>query len=245
MTVRFRGKQVDKTYVKRLADGRRVAVSVLRQANFAVAEKRITGLVGESGAGKSTLARILLRLDRADSGELCFHGTPLSETPLWEFRRRNQMVFQNPYLAVNPSFSVRRIVEEPLRIDLRSKAEIKFMVALTFERLQISTMLLSRYPHELSGGELQRVAMARALALEPEFLVLDEPFSALDEKTTAELLIEFKELFQRLGIGVLFVSHRLDQVRYLSDEILCLENGRLWIYLPFQRDQSQLIYSKK
>ena len=153
------------------------------------------------------------------------------------------MVFQNPYLAVNPVFSVQQVIAEPLRVmktvpprldavpdegaagtGARSSGE---KIADVLDLLELPGEILQRLPHELSGGELQRVALARALVLEPEFLVLDEPFSALDDLTAMRILLQFKRIFQRLRLGVLFVSHHPRHVRALADRVAVLERGRI------------------
>ena len=135
------------------------------------------------------------------------------------------MVFQNPCLAVNPLFTVERVIGEPLRIAGARNAAARIQEVM--EWLKLPRAYAGRLPHELSGGELQRVALARALILEPEFLVLDEPFSALDDLTAMKILLLLKGLFRRLRLGALFVSHHPRHVRALADRVAILEKGRL------------------
>jgi peptide/nickel transport system ATP-binding protein len=230
MDARFSLRGIRKTFRR---CGRRAAVPALASVDLDIDERQVTALVGRSGAGKSTLARIVMGLDAADDGQVLYLGRPLAAAPRADFCRRNQMVFQNPYLAVNPLFSVRRIVSEPLRIlkipaegDLKVPDEEK-KIAEVLELLELPGEYLPRRPHELSGGELQRVALARALVLEPEFLVLDEPFSALDDLTAMRILLPFRRIFRRLRLGVLFISHNPRHVRALADRVALMERGRV------------------
>jgi peptide/nickel transport system ATP-binding protein len=243
MDVRFRLQTVGKTYRTRRSGRSPATLPALAEVDLEIKEQQVNALVGRSGAGKSTLARIVMGFEKPDSGMVLYRGRPLAETPLPEFRRQNQMVFQNPYLAVNPLFSVRRIISEPLRVlkavpprpaavpdkgiaGITSLAGMdKTMEAL--ELLELPAGYLERLPHELSGGELQRVALARALVLAPEFLVLDEPFSALDDLTAMRILLQCKKIFLRLRLGALFISHHPRHVGLLADRVAVLEQGRI------------------
>jgi ABC-type dipeptide/oligopeptide/nickel transport system ATPase subunit len=232
MGIRFRLNAVGKAY-RHFRNGRRVVMPALDAVDFTVQEGEVNALMGRSGAGKSTMARIIMGLEMPDSGEVIYRGRPLSEEPRLIFCRRNQMVFQNPFLAVNPLFPVRQIVSEPLRalkvpdegiVGMSSGGE---RIAKVMEMLELSSACLPKRPYELSGGELQRVALARALVLEPEFLVLDEPFSALDDLTAMRILKQFRRIFERLGLGVLFISHHPRHVGALADRVAVLEKGRI------------------
>jgi len=240
MGARFRLCLVSKSYGDhgRNAAG---ALAALTAVSLDILDGQVNALVGRSGAGKSTLARIVMGFAAADSGEVLYRDRPISEAPLPAFRRCNQMVFQNPFLAVNPLFTVRQIVGEPLRIlkavpprpdvfadeGIAGAAAAMEKVGAVLELLEVPGACLRRLPHELSGGELQRVALARALVLEPEFLVLDEPFSALDDLGAMRILRQCQALFRRLGLGVLFISHHPRHVRALADRIVVLEKGRI------------------
>jgi ABC-type glutathione transport system ATPase component len=227
MTVRFELQNVSKTFRRRRSGPGPHRLRALDGVSLALHDSQVCALTGSSGAGKSTLARVLLGIEPADSGRVLYRGRPLQDQPRREFNRANQLVFQNPFLAVNPTFCVRRIVSEPLRIAAIAPAAITEKVRSVLELLEVSERLLERRPWQLSGGELQRVALARALILEPGFLVLDEPFSSLDDLTAWRLLRRLKEIVGRLGLGVLFIGHHPRHVRFLAERVLVMENGRL------------------
>jgi ABC-type glutathione transport system ATPase component len=218
--IRFRLENISKTY-------RRNAPAALDGVTLNIYENQVNAIVGASGAGKSTLCRVLLRLEKFDSGRMYFQGTDWEKIPLKEFRRKNQIAFQNPYLSVNPYFTVGKIVSEPLRIAGISRETIVLRMKELFALLEISENLRQRHPGSLSGGQLQRVVLARALALEPEFLVMDEPFSAVDDILASRLLLLFSEIFRKRGIGVLYVSHDLRRIRTIADHVSLLHRGRV------------------
>ncbi len=217
---RFTLRGVVKSY-----PGRGGGVEVLAGIDLDLAEGRITALTGRSGAGKSTLARIIMGFTRADGGSVRYRGRPLAEAPRRLFRRDNQMVFQNPLLSCNPLFSVARIISEPLRVQRLAHGGSETRVAM--EEMELPRALLPRRPDELSGGELQRVALARALVLRPGYLVLDEPFSALDDLTALRLVRLLKAACRRRRLGALFISHHRRHIRELADGEAVLERGRL------------------
>ena len=227
MAVRFRLENVSKTYVHNRPGRGTFAHRALDGVDLEIHGHQVCALAGRSGAGKTTLARIMLGLERPDSGRVIFHNQPLATAPRAAFNRANQMMFQNPYLAVNPSFTVRKIISEPLAIAAATPERIHEKLQAALSLLELPEFFLERRPHELSGGELQRVVLARALVLEPEFLVLDEPFSSLDDLTAWRILLQFKKIFQRLRLGVLFIGHHPRQVRRLADRVVVLEQGRL------------------
>jgi peptide/nickel transport system ATP-binding protein len=227
MAVRFRLRAVGKTYLGPRRQGRWQPVTALAAVDLDIRERQVNALVGRSGAGKTTLARIIMNFEKPGCGLVLYRGRPLAEAPLRAFRLQNQMVFQNPYLAVNPLFTVWQIISEPLRIAGASPAASLEKVTEVLELLELPIGYLARLPHELSGGELQRVALARALVLEPEFLVLDEPFSSLDDLTAMRILRQFKEIFRRLRLGILFVSHHPRHVHVLADRVAVLEQGKI------------------
>jgi ABC-type oligopeptide transport system ATPase subunit len=199
--------------------------------SFDVHRGETLALVGESGSGKSTLGRLILRLIEPTSGTVRFDGTNLMELPrepLRKMRRRMQIIFQDPYSSLNPMMTVRTIVREPLtihRIGARRERDERAMELLRMVGLKPE--LARRYPHELSGGERQRVGIARAIALEPEFLVADEPVTALDVSVQAQILNLLLELQEKLSLTYLFIAHDLRVVEHVSDRVAVMNRGRI------------------
>jgi peptide/nickel transport system ATP-binding protein len=197
-----------------------------------VARGRTVGLVGESGSGKTTVAMLVMRLLEATGGEARLEGTDLlSLTPsrMMAFRRRIQIVFQNPYASLNPRRSIGRTLVEPMRIHGlgASEAERYERARKLLERVGLPQDAMQRYPHEFSGGQRQRIAIARALAVEPEVLICDEPVSALDVSVQATVLNLLLDLQESLGLAYLFISHDLAVVKYMSDEVLVMRSGEV------------------
>jgi peptide/nickel transport system ATP-binding protein len=206
-----------------------VAVS---DVSFDVARGRTVGLVGESGSGKTTVALLAMRLLDATGGEARLDGADLLRlTPrqMMAFRRRIQIVFQNPYASLNPRRSIGRTVIEPMRIHgLGGNDTERFERARRLlERVGLPGDAMQRYPHEFSGGQRQRIAIARALAVEPEVLICDEPVSALDVSVQATVLNLLLDLQESLGLAYLFISHDLAVVKYMSDEVLVMREGEV------------------
>jgi oligopeptide/dipeptide ABC transporter ATP-binding protein len=185
--------------------------------------------VGESGCGKSTVARALVRLVRSTSGHVRFEGgelTTLSDEDFNKVRPHLQMVFQDPAASLNPRLSVRRMVEEPLRLHTAlSTGERKDRTESVLEEVGLGAELADRYPHELSGGQCQRVNIARALVTNPRLIVLDEPTSALDVSLRARVILLLEELRRRHGLSYLFISHDLATVRYLASRVAVMYLG--------------------
>ena len=209
------------------------SATVVHGVSLAVQRGEILGLVGESGSGKSTVARMLLRLIEPTSGNVTFNGIDLlaaSKTDLRHLRRRMGIVFQDPFAALDPRMRVRQILEEPFLIHkeerLRGDALQQRLIAL-LDEVGMPSTALTRYPHEFSGGQRQRINIARALALRPDFLVLDEPVSALDVSVGAQVVNLLRDLQQRHGLTCLMISHSMPLVRYLCDRVAVLQRGRL------------------
>ncbi len=241
--VRFRLRGLAKSYRGRRRGGAPTAavVTALDGVDLDILEGQVNALTGRSGAGKSTLARIIMGFIAPDGGDILYQGRPLAAVPRPDFRRSNQMVFQNPLQAVNPLFTAGWIIGEPLRVlraapprfdgaggeETAAPSASAQRIAEVLEQLELPRACLQRRPCELSGGELQRVVLARALVLKPGFLVLDEPFSALDDLTAMKIVRLLKGLFLRLGLGVLFIGHHPRHLRELADRVAVLEQGRM------------------
>ena len=189
------------------------------------------GLVGESGCGKSTLGRAILRLYEPTSGTITFDGTDishLSRGQLRPMRERMQMIFQDPYASLNPRHSIGRIVGEPLRVHQKqTRADLRTRVRELLDIVGLPADAASRYPHEFSGGQRQRIGLARAIALNPDFIVADEPVSALDVSIQAQILNLLKDLQRDFGLAYLFISHDLSVVRAMSDDIAVMKDGKI------------------
>ena len=225
----------DLTKVYRIERGLFGAPQLLRAldaVNFYIRKNETFGVVGESGCGKSTLGRCLLRLTEPTMGRIVFDRkdvTALASAELRALRRRMQIVFQDPYASLDPLMNVRQIVREGIEIFALADNEVaeNERVDKLLQRVGLTADLAERYPHELSGGQRQRVAIARALAVEPDFLVLDEPTSALDLPVQAQILNLLQDLQEDLGVSMLFISHDLRVVQYLSHRIAVMYLGRI------------------
>jgi oligopeptide/dipeptide ABC transporter ATP-binding protein len=199
--------------------------------DLAVTRGKTLGLVGESGSGKSTLARVLLRLIPATDGQVLLGGEDITDVKgarLRTLRRRMQLVFQDPYSSFDPLATIGASVGEALLVHSElGRSERDRRVAELLDQVRLPTSFARRHPRELSGGQLQRAAIARALATEPELLALDEPLSSLDVATQVQMVELLSELQGRLGIAYLFISHDLNLVRALSDEVAVMYLGRI------------------
>lgn len=199
--------------------------------SFQIRQGETFGLVGESGSGKSTVGRCLLRLYDYTDGEVSFDGQPLSklgEKQLKPFRRRIQSIFQDPYSSLNPSMNVLDLISEPMKIHgIHEGDERKEAVAALLEKVGLKREHLYRFPHEFSGGQRQRISIARALSVKPEFVVCDEPISALDVSVQAQVVNMLEDLQSEFGLTYLFVAHDLSMVRHISDRIGVMYGGRL------------------
>lgn len=206
-------------------------VRAVNEVSFTVERGCSMGLVGESGCGKSTVARTLLRLIEPDSGSIVFDGIDLrraSAAQMRTLRQRIQIVFQDPYASLNPRRTVRQTLEEPLRVHGQGNARaIEKKVADTLLDVGLPVDVLDRYPHEFSGGQRQRIGIARALVLDPELIIADEPVSALDVSVQAQILHLLARLRKERGLSFVFVSHDLGVVRQFCDTVSVMYLGRI------------------
>jgi peptide/nickel transport system ATP-binding protein len=212
----------------RLMGRSRAGVLAVNDVSVAVGRGEILGLVGESGSGKSTLGRLLLRLQPSDAGVLRFDGRMVAERPDAAFRRRAQIVFQNPDTALNPRQSVATILSRPLRrFGIARGAALGVEIARLLALVRLPASYAARYPHQLSGGEKQRVGIARALASRPDFLVCDEAVSALDVSVQAAVLNLLRDLRDELGVAYLFISHDIGVIAHIADRVAVMYRGTL------------------
>lgn len=207
-------------------------VKAVDGVSFTVERGETIGLVGESGCGKTTVARVIIRLIDATKGDVIFEGESITKAKgrkLRELRRRMQIVFQDPYASLDPRQQIKSIIEEPMKIHhlTTSRREADEAAAKLMNRVGLNRDHLSRFPHEFSGGQRQRIAIARALAINPELVVLDEPTSSLDVSVQAQILNLLKALQREFNLTYIFISHNLSVIKHMSDRIAVMYLGRI------------------
>lgn len=209
---------------------KRKILKAVDNVSFDIFRGETFGLVGESGCGKTTVGRTIVRLYEPTDGKIIFEGSdiaPLSEKEVLPYRSKMQMIFQDPYASLNPRMTVASIIGEPLRYQGVPANEINARVRELVEQVGLKEDHLNRYAHEFSGGQRQRIGIARALASHPDFIVCDEPISALDVSIQAQIINMLEELQERLGVTYLFVSHDLSMVRHISDRVAVMYLGHI------------------
>ncbi len=224
-------KNVSKVYESREGafSNKIIETYAVSNVSFEIQKGEIKGLVGESGSGKTTLGNMALLLLSVTKGEILYKGEDISKfggNKIKEFRKNAQMIFQNPYSSLNPKMKIKDILIEPLEI-YKIKKNRKDILFETIESVGLNESDLTRYPHEFSGGQRQRIAIARALILRPEFIVADEPVSALDVSIQAQIINLLSDLKKQYNLTYLFISHDLNVVRYLCDNVVILNRGHI------------------
>jgi len=224
-------KNLEKIFYGRgLINRQKNAVTAVDRVSFGIEKNHVFGLVGESGCGKTSLVRALLYLDPPTGGEVWVDGTrlgDLSKKEMRSFRKRMQIVFQDPNSALNPKMTIEDSLQEGLVNRGMAAGDRKKRIIRILERVGISPSHRKRYPHEFSGGQKQRIVIARALAMAPDFLVLDEPVSNLDVSIQAQIINLLQDIRAEFDLTYLFISHDLNLVAYLSDQIAVMYRGRI------------------
>lgn len=207
-------------------------VRAVDDVSFTVPRGKTVGLVGESGSGKTTIGRALVKLIPITSGEMLYEGkdiAKLNESEFRPWRKKIQMIFQDPHGSLNPKLTIGSMIAEALEIHFSSmsRSEREHRVAYLLEKVGLKPEMMRRYPHEFSGGQRQRIGIARALAVEPDLLICDEPVSALDVSVQAQIINLLQDLQEELGLTMLFIGHDLAVMKHISDSVLVLHQGRL------------------
>jgi peptide/nickel transport system ATP-binding protein len=212
------------------------SVKAVDDVSFNVRHGEVVGLVGESGSGKTTVGRSILRLVEPTSGSIRFNGaevTQLSSKEMRSLRKDMQIIFQDPFASLNPRKSVGQIISSALDIHrLAAGSERQPRIVQLLERVGLSAAQMQRYPHEFSGGQRQRIGIARALAVNPRFIIADEPVSALDVSIQAQVINLLQSLQRELGLALLFIAHDLSVVEYISDRVIVMYLGRIMEIAP-------------
>ena len=207
------------------------AVKAVDGITFDIYKGETLGMVGESGCGKTTAGRTILQLYRPTKGKVIFDGIDITNTEgktLRKMRRRMQMIFQDPYASLNPRWTISRIISEPMRVHKLNTGKARLeRVQELLDLVQLNTLYLNRYPHEFSGGQRQRIGIARALASDPEFIVCDEPISALDVSIQAQVVNLLEDLQDKFGLTYLFIAHDLSMVRHICNRVAVMYLGMI------------------
>ena len=219
-------------HLKKYFKSAKGTVHAVDDVSFTIEKGKTLGVVGESGCGKSTLGRTIIRLQEPTEGTVLFEGkniSALNQKELWKQRREMQMIFQDPFSSLNPRMTISQTIEEPLKLYglCADKESRQKRVAELMDTVGLARRLYNTYPHELDGGRRQRIGIARALALQPKFIVCDEPVSALDVSIQAQILNLMQDLQKELNLTYMFITHDLSVVHHISDDIMVMYLGQV------------------
>ena len=222
---------IETVHLKKYFDTGSGVLHAVDDVNLTIQPRKTLGVVGESGCGKSTLGRTILRLTPATEGQILYNGRDIlsyNRHQLRELRREMQIIFQDPYSSLNPRMTVSELIAEPLVVNkvMKNKNQLKERVKELMETVGLAPRLENAYPHELDGGRRQRIGVARALSVNPKFIVCDEPVSALDVSIQAQILNLLMDLQDNMGLTYMFITHDLSVVRHISDEIAVMYLGQ-------------------
>ncbi len=223
--------KISRFYYSSKIFGKREKITAVNNFSINIEKKEIIGLVGESGSGKSTVARLLIGLEKPDRGSIFYKGRniwELSKTEFKNFRKNSQYIFQNPFSSFNPRIKIGKSIEEPLLIhNIGNSKERKEKAIEVMEQCGLKSDFYNSYPHQLSGGQCQRAAIARSLILNPEFIIADEPTSSLDVSIQAQILNLLKELHEKFSLTMVFITHDLSVIRFIATRIVVMKQGKL------------------
>lgn len=216
------------SFLKKVTDH----VKAVDDVSFSVKAGTTVGLVGESGSGKTTIGRSIIKLAPITAGQIKYRGVDIASMPnhsFFPYRKKIQMVFQDPFNSLNPRMTIQQVISEPLEIHFKgwTAPKRRERIAELLKTVGLEADHMERYPHEFSGGQRQRIGIARALAVEPEFIICDEPVSALDVSVQAQIVNLLQDLQEQLGLTYLFIAHDLAVVEHISDEVLVMTGGKI------------------
>lgn len=223
--------KISKIYSNSKIFSKKETITAVDDFSLTIEKKQIIGLVGESGSGKSTVARLIIGLEKPDKGKVLYKNKNIwefSKEEFKEFRKKTQYIFQNPFSSFNPRYKIGKSIEEPLIIhNIGDKKFRKEKIINIMEQCGLKSEYYNRYPHQLSGGQCQRAAIARSLVLNPEFIIADEPTSALDVSIQAQILNLLKELHEKFSLTMLFITHDLSVIRFIATQVVVMKKGKI------------------
>ncbi|KMT65405.1 ATP-binding cassette domain-containing protein [Catenovulum maritimum] len=218
--------ELSKEYKQSVLPWKTKKTTALHKVSFSLDHYQTLAILGETGSGKSTLAKLLAGAEKPSSGQILLNGNPIENTSAKERCRQIRMIFQDPATSLNPNLSIGKILDEPLKLNTNlNQAERQEKIEKILNRVGLLSDYVWHYPHMLSNGQKQRIALARALMLDPKIIVADKPFAAMDPSTRSQMVNLFMELQQTFGLAYIFVSHNLNIVKHISDYVFVMHNG--------------------